>query len=189
MAEALLRHKLALVGAAARVRSAGLLEDGNPASAHGVDVLAERGIDLSGHRSQVVHAELLRGSDLILAMAREHVREAVVKAQDVWPRTFTLKEIVRRGRQVGPREDGESIADWLALVHAGRSTRELMGQSSEDDVADPIGGPRGAYEVMVADVDRLVDELVRLVWSAADDYGSSGSGGGGGDPFRSEWAS
>jgi len=154
---------------AATVRSAGLLRGGGqPASAHGVDVLSGMGIDLSAHRSRTMTADLLVPADLILAMAREHVREAVVLAPEVWPRTFTLKELVRRGSRAGPRQPSEPLAGWLARAHEGRTTRDLMGRSSEDDVADPIGQPRRAYEAMVAEVGNLLDQLVWLVWGTAE---------------------
>ncbi len=146
------------------MRSAGLLEAGQPASNHGVDVLSARGIDLSTHRSQSMTAELLQQADLVLAMAREHVREAVVLVSAAFPKTFTLKELVRRGNEIGPRQPGEPLDRWLARAHAGRSSRDLMGYSREDDVADPIGRPRAAYEQMVEELSGLVDELVWLVW-------------------------
>ena len=148
--------------------SAGLLEAGNPASQHGVDVLSGLGIDLSAHRSQSMTRELLQGADLVLAMAREHVREAVVNAPEIFPRTFTLKELVRRGRQIGPRQPGESLERWLARAHTGRTARELMGQSREDDVDDPIGRPRTAYERMVEELSGLLDELVWLMWGKSE---------------------
>ncbi len=113
-------------------------------------------------------AELLRGADLVVAMAREHVREAAVLAPDAWPKAFTLKELVRRGRQAGARRPGESLEAWLAKVHAGRTPRDLMGGSSEDDVPDPIGQPRHAYERMVEDLDVLIGDMIWLVWGEAE---------------------
>jgi len=158
----------------AHVHSAGLLEDGNPAHAHGVDVLFEQGIDVSTHRSRTMTADLLRHADLILGMERQHVREAVVTAPDLFPRTFTLKELVRRGgradpRRPGPRRPGESVEAWLRKVHEGRTTGELLGESDEDDVEDPIGQPRSAYVRMVAELDDLLEELVWLLWGTAGD--------------------
>ena len=129
-------------------------------------MLSGLGIDLSTHRSQPMTSNLLAGADLILAMAREHVREAVVMAPEIWPRTFTLKELVRRAGRIGPRQPSEAVDTWLQRVHEGRSTRELMGRSHEDDVADPIGQPRRAYERMIADVGELIDQVVWLVWGA-----------------------
>ena len=152
----------------AKVLSAGLLEAGNPASGHGVDVLSGLGIDLSAHRSQSMTAELIERADLVLAMAREHVREAVVAVPEAFPRTFTLKELTRRGREVGPRQPGEPLDRWLARAHAGRSPRDLMGHSREDDVEDPIGRPRAAYERMVDELANLLDELVGLVWGESE---------------------
>lgn len=166
VAEALLAHRTAALGVGARVHSAGLLRAGQPASASSVDLLAARGIDASGHLSTTMSRELLIGADLVLGMAREHVREAVVLALEAWPRTFTLKELVRRGGVLGPRSPGEDIVQWLAAAHGGRTTSELMGSSDADDVADPIGQGHGAYERMVLELEGLVDQLVGLLWAA-----------------------
>ncbi len=164
VAHALLRHRLAAAGVEAEVASAGLLSAGNPASSYGVELLRELDIPLDDHRSCTLTSEMLRDSDLVLGMAREHVREAVVLAPDAWSRTFTLKELVRRGQAVGARRPNEPLTDWLAQVHAGRSTHDLLGTSPDDDVDDPIGRPRAAYETMVSELDRLVDQLISLVW-------------------------
>ena len=149
------------------VGSAGLRLVGEPASANGVDVLAERGIDLSAHRSRILDRQLLEGSDLALAMSREHLREAVLAQPDIWPRAFTLKELVRRGETIGPRAPGESIDAWLARAHAGRNRADLLGSSSADDVEDPIGLSRSAYEKTANELSDLVDRLVDLLWPLA----------------------
>ena len=149
------------------VGSAGLRFVGEPASANGVDVLAARGLDLSTHRSRIVDRDLLEGTDLALAMSREHLREAVLALPDMWPRAFTLKELVRRGEMIGPRAPGESIEAWLARAHSGRNRADLLGSSSEDDVEDPIGLPRSAYEKTADELGDLVDRLVDLLWPAA----------------------
>ncbi|MFN2606289.1 MAG: hypothetical protein ABR511_00120, partial [Acidimicrobiales bacterium] len=167
VAEALLRQRLADLGVPARVRSAGLLRSGERASEHGQELLAARGFDLSGHRSRAVTREILLGADLVLGLARQHVREAVVAAPEVWPRAFTLKELVRRGESFGARSSGEAFEDWLARMGAGRTPADLMGSSPDDDVPDPIGQPRSAYERMVADLDDLLDRLVLAAWAPA----------------------
>lgn len=175
MAEALLRHRLSGLDVPARVRSAGLLETGNPASPHGIEILAGRGLDMGPHRSTTVSADILRDADLVIGLARQHVREAVVLDRRVWPRAFTLKELVRRSTAVGPRKEGETLDAWLARAHMGRTTAALMGASPDDDVADPIGQPRAAYERMVQELAELVDRLVSLAWPAE----TVGQGGGG----------
>ena len=167
MAEVLLGHRLAGLGVDARVASAGVLQAGQRASAHGVDILGARGLDMTAHRSRTMSRELLSSADLLIGMAREHVREAVVLDSALWPRTFTLKELVRRGEAVGPRRADESLAGWLARVAEGRRISELTGSSSADDVADPIGGPRSAYERMTTELDGLIDRLVAVAFAGA----------------------
>ncbi|HWC12392.1 MAG TPA: hypothetical protein VG455_14365, partial [Acidimicrobiales bacterium] len=164
VAEVLLRQRLADLGVPARVRSAGLLRAGQPASEIGQDLLRGRGFDLSNHRSRTVTREILLGADLVLAMAREHVREAVVAAPEAWPHTFTLKELVRRGEELGPRREGEPFAAWLERLGAGRATSDLMGTSPGDDIADPLAKPRSAYEALIAELEDLLDRFVLLGW-------------------------
>jgi protein-tyrosine-phosphatase len=167
VAEILLRERLGGLGLDARVASAGLLEPGRPASAHGVDIMRGRGLDMGPHRSRAISRDMLTSADLILGMAREHVREAVVMDPALWPRTFTLKELVRRGEAAGPRRPGEALDAWLRRVAEGRRISELTGSSPLDDVEDPIGGPRSAYERMAVELDGLVDRLVAVAFAGA----------------------
>jgi protein-tyrosine phosphatase len=164
MAAALLTRRLDDAGVKAVVSSAGLLFDGKPATDHGVAVMAERGVDTSGHRSRRLRPDVVAEADLIVAMARSHVREAVALAgPGVLPRTFTLKEIVRRGEERGGRAADEPLAAWLARLATGRRTADLLGESDVDDVADPIGGPRRDYERTAAELDDLTARLARLL--------------------------
>lgn len=167
MAEALLRRRLDDLGIEATVASAGQLRSGQPASAHGVDILRGRGIDMTTHRSRSLSREILASADLVLGMAREHVREAVVTDPSLWPRTFTLKELVRRGEATGPRRVGETMPDWLARVGQDRRVADLTGSSPDDDVEDPIGGPRLAYERLALELDNLIDRLVAVAFAGA----------------------
>jgi protein-tyrosine phosphatase len=164
MAEGLLRDRLARRGVPAHVHSAGLLDDGEPASGHGVDVLRQRGIDLSGHRSRTLTPDLVTGADLLLGMARLHVREAVVLRPEVWPRAFTLKELVRRGEDIGPRAAGQPVGEWLLKAHAGRAHSDLLGEAGDDDIFDPIGSSRPVYERTAAELEDLTDRLVALLF-------------------------
>jgi protein-tyrosine phosphatase len=163
MAEGLLRSHLATAGIPAAVGSAGLLPGGSPAASHAVAVLAERGIDLRRHRSRMLDAALARSTPLVIGMARRHVREAVVTYGAAIERTFTLKEIVRRGEKVGGRGPSERVSSWLGRVAAGRVVSDLAGEDPEDDVADPIGRPRIEYEVTAAELDDLTGRFVTLL--------------------------
>lgn len=168
MAEAFLRRRLSDAGVEARVHSAGLLSDGLAATQHGVRVMADLGLDTSAHRSRRLVRELVAGADLVLGMAREHVREAVVFEAEAWPRSFTLKELVRRGEQRGARPPGQPFDEWLAKMHAGRERSDFVGRSPDDDIADPIGANIDVYRRTAAEIDDLVRRLVLLAWGTEE---------------------
>ena len=167
MAEVMLRQRVDDLGLDVRVASAGRLESGLPASDHGIEVLRGRGIDMVPHRSRRSTKDILLGADLVLGMAREHVMDAVVAVPALFPRTFTLRELVRRGEAAGPRRQGESLDGWLARVGEGRTHRDVLGASRDDDIADPIGGPRSAYERLAVELDGLLDRLVAVAFAGA----------------------
>ncbi len=161
MVEGMLRARIVERGIAdAMVTSAGFLSEGRPATDEAVEVMAMRGIDIGEHRSRVVSAEYLEDADLVLAMARRHVREAAVLTPECFPRTFTLKELLRRADQVGARQAGEPPGDWLARLHVGRSPTQHLGDSPDDDIADPVGSPLRVYKRTARDLDALVEAFV-----------------------------
>jgi len=170
MAAALLARRLAVLGVTVPVRSAGMLGEGNPPFPEVVSVMGSYGIEIGLHRSRVATADDLAGASLVLAMTREHLRYAVTTEPGAWPRAFTLKEIVRRGEQIGPRRPDETFADWIERVHAGRDRMSLLGYSAEDDVADPAGGPLHAYAETAGLLDRLVTRLAELGWAYAEPH-------------------
>lgn len=66
MAESIAR---AMIGSDAQVESAGIeAADGLPATEHAVTVMAERGIDITSHRSRSVESVDVYQFDLVLAM-------------------------------------------------------------------------------------------------------------------------
>lgn len=169
LAAGLLRRRLDERALDAEVRSAGLLEAGRPAEPAAVEVALGRGVDLSGHVSRRLDESELAAVDLVLGMANEHVREAVVLRPDLWPAMYTLKELVRRGDRLGPRDPSLELGAWLGAVGDGREPTELLARSGDDDVADPIGGPPAAFAALGAELDALVDRLVGLAWPASRD--------------------
>src|SRR6266545_8167102 len=166
MAEGLLRAQLAAAGIGAQVGSAGLLPGGSPAQPDAVAVMAERGIDITRHVSCQLTPEIARSANLVLGMAREHVREACVGYGALLQRAFTLKELVRRGDGVGPRREDETLYTWLGRVGAGRRPNDLVGDSAVDDIADPIGKPQPFYEQTAEELDTLLRRFVDRVVGA-----------------------
>lgn len=152
-------------GIDATADSAGLSFDGRPATPDGVAVMAERGIDTSDHRSRIMTVDHLRDADLVIGLAREHLREAVVLERDCFPKAFTLKELVRRGEaDGGRRRSDESIDDWVRRLGADRVPRDLIGDDPDDDVADPIGRPRKHYQATADEIGDLVRRLLAVLY-------------------------
>jgi protein-tyrosine phosphatase len=120
--------------------------------------------DLSGHVTTPLGRGATQDVDLVLALAREHVREVVSLDAGAWRKTFTLKELVRRGTAVGPRRADEDLASWLSRVHEGRTARELMGAAAIDDVDDPTTSTLVDHATMAQEVDGLVRAAVDLGW-------------------------
>lgn len=153
--EVLLASALRARGATAHVHSAGTMADGRGAVHEMIDLAADRGLDLQAHVGRRLDPEMIRGADLVLPLAREHLREVVVACPDAFARTYTPKELVRRAAAVGGRRPDEPLPDFLARVHEGRSAQQLMRADPADDVADPIGGPRSGYVRTASELDGL----------------------------------
>ena len=163
MAAALLEAKLSDWGADAAVRSVGMLEGGRPAWPEAATVMAERGLDLAGHTSRQMEPAIVRDADMVLGMTREHAREAIAMEPSAYLRVFTLKELVRVG-ETRPRSPGALLDSWLAEVAEQREVKDLLGADPSDDVADPIGGPLGAFRDTATELDSLLDRLVRVAF-------------------------
>lgn len=101
MAEAILRKLVAekLGCAPADVEAHGLIiasagvsaSAGGPAAAEAIEIMKERGIDITGHASQPLTEKLVRQADILLTLTGAH-RQAIVRR---WPeassRTWTLR--------------------------------------------------------------------------------------------------
>jgi len=163
LAGGLLRATLAERGQSVEVETAGLGPPGFPATDETITVAARRGLDLRDLRSEGLAPASISRADLVLAMERRHLQEIVVTLPSAWPRTFTLKEVVRRGETAGPRQSGELLASWLARVHEQRERRDLMGASPLDDVTDPTGGTVADHEDLARELEDLVGRLADLL--------------------------
>jgi protein-tyrosine phosphatase len=146
------------------VHSRGLLPGGGGVPRAAIRAMAPFGIDLSGHRSRQLEVADVDEADLVLGMTRQHVREIVLLAPAALPKTFTLREVVRRGEGAEARPRGTEPVDWLRSLHQGRGRADLVGRASEDDTADPFGRPGAVYAATAAELDDLTTRLAALLW-------------------------
>jgi len=169
MGEALLRRALSDRDIESEVASAGLLESGTPSPIEVVSAMATRGIDVTGRTSHQLTLDDVEAADLILTMERAHLRHVVVLVPKAVEKTFTLKELVRRGEAIGRRGRNETPVAWLACVNDGRELADLQGRSNSDDVEDPYGQELERYEAARDELDGLIGGLVDLLWPIASE--------------------
>lgn len=163
-AEVMLSRALFAAGVDADVSSAGLeVLPGQSAPNDFVELAFIRGIDLRAHKQVTFTVAMAEPSDLVLPMTRSLLRTMVLSAPQLWPRSFTLLEIVRRGTSIEPPEDGDSLTTWLARVHRSRDRSELTSLDPVDDVLDPMEGATESNEDMFAVIERATRRLARLI--------------------------
>jgi protein-tyrosine-phosphatase len=119
MAAAISKAKLVQPDQDWQVGSAGTWAVGDqPATEKAQQVLSDRGIDLSGHRSRSVSRELLESYNLILTMERGHREALRVEFRDLAPRIYLLSEMIGMTREIrdpigGTLSDFEKTAQEL----------------------------------------------------------------------------
>ena len=139
MAEAILKNMLEDAGLDVEVASAGtsVFYEGG-ASKQAVEVMEERGIDLSSHRSRPVGREHLEKADLVLTMTRAHKRAVLDMVPEISEKVFTLKEYVNQGPEGA--QDGDDL-----------------------DIADPFGRPVEYYRTCAAEIEEALEKLVEVI--------------------------
>jgi protein-tyrosine-phosphatase len=167
MAEALMGKRIAELSVPAAVASAGLLEGGRTSPPEVVELMASIGADLAERRSRQVSIDDVDHADLVLTMERRHLREVAIMTPTAWQKTFTLKELVRRGASVGGALEDEPLDSWIARAHAGREPADLLGEAPIDEVADPYGAGRDAYAATNLELEGLVTQLADLIFLPA----------------------
>jgi protein-tyrosine-phosphatase len=134
MAEGLLRARLARDEARRdwRVGSAGVWTvDGRPASANGVQEMAQRGIDLSAHLSRSVTPELMAEADLVLAMTRGHAGALTAAFPEHGSKVYLLSEMVGGMYDIEDPYGGTR----LEYAHTARQLERLIEEGYERIVA------------------------------------------------------
>ena len=115
MAEAFLNRILAREGLAAdyAVRSAGVwAADGRPASPYAIQVMARRGIDISGHRAHSLTQADVEEADVILVMASEHAEVIETLLPQYKLKIHLLSEIAGRRYDI-PDPGGGPLYEYL----------------------------------------------------------------------------
>jgi protein-tyrosine-phosphatase len=169
MAEALLRAELGGRAEDVEVGSAGFLKKGTGADINAIWALNKLGIDVSSHRSTTIASALAEHPDLILVMAREHLRFLTRLESGVLERAFTLKEFNHLGDIEGGRCLAETLEAYLKRVHASRRNLAIMSPTREEDVDDPIGRSKKSFARCAYELRSLVRQTVDLLYPVSDE--------------------
>lgn len=160
MAEALARAAFEGMGANVRVSSAGTNALPNyPATEYAELTMAKRGLDVRNHSSRHIDEAGVDGADMIWCMERQHVVEIGAKWPAAMAVTFTLLDLERRAAQQH-RHPSESICLWLHRIGDERRAVDVLGDSENDDVADPIGRSLRRYRKTAVRLSLAVDTIV-----------------------------
>ena len=162
MAAAILQQRLAERGVDARATSAGTRPWSSGAPEPAVEVMRERGLDISGHDNQQLTRELVEEADIVLGMTRDHVSIAIARSPSARGRAFLVGELARLGADVGPRGETEPPALWAERAAAARPPRRPLGRAV-DEIADPAGEPIDFYRRTVAELDDRLTEIAALL--------------------------
>lgn len=168
-AERLLRA--GVPGPGLEVASAGTrARRGEPVAPPMARLLTGAGADVGGFRARQLHEGLLRSTDLVLTMTRQHRAEVV----ELWPRavrrSFTLLELARLAALVAVQDlPVGSVEDrWRALVGLAAARRhEVRAAADVDDVADPYRGSTDDYQRSFEQISAAVTAVVSVLGSPA----------------------
>jgi low molecular weight protein-tyrosine phosphatase len=164
IAEGFLRDALATrFGAGAPVvSSAGTMGwEGSGAMPESIEVAAELGADIAGHRAHGLRGADVAEASLIVTMAAEHRSFVTGMDGDAVAKTFTLKELVRILEHLPPTRDADPAALSERVAEAAATRAEgFAGNPHDEDVADPLGMPLSSYRAIAWELREWVDRLV-----------------------------
>ena len=107
---------------------------GRPADPTTVTVAAGFNLDLAAHASQPLTRELVDAADLILCAEVEHLLSVVDKSPGAFAKTFLLLELAAEPAR---RRHDETLTEWVARNHTGRTPGDVMKTASRFALSDP----------------------------------------------------
>lgn len=134
MAEGLLKNQLEKLGIPIEVRSAGIgTYDGIAASKEAVEVMKEKGMDISGHIGRRLTKNTIDKADLVLVMEDFQIDYILDLQPNAKNKTFLLKKF----------KNPENI--------------------KTPNIPDPIGKPKEVYEECLLTIEEQIERLVNFL--------------------------
>ena len=105
-----------------KISSAGTMGiSGLPASSEAVAVCADRGLDISGHKSTGLNKRLIEDSDIIYVMSRQHLRDVCGLAAETANKCMLLADKVEIPDPIG--QDRKTYLDCFTQIENGVKKR------------------------------------------------------------------
>lgn len=147
------------------VGSCGVLFDDQPASDTVISVLAERGLDVSDHRSRTFAPVMLDSIHLVVTMTRAHARDLTLAVDGASPRIHTLGALVAWLGE--PEHRVGSAAERVARFADARGASALLG-SGDDEIADPHGRSKRVHRKAADRIEEFCAGLLDGLFGATD---------------------
>lgn len=138
-------------------RSAGLLKGGRTMPSDLNEILGERSISTTEHRSYQMEETTLAAAELILPMEGRHVQEVAVQHPDSFARTVPLRQAAAL------IDEGGSLDDLVASL-ASRDASDYL--STEWDVEDPYKRGKRQYRKMIESVESMIETVIGSIYKA-----------------------
>ena len=112
--------------------------DGEPASAHATDEMADRGLDLHTHCARGISREMMAQADLVLAMTQSHVESLQAAFPEQARKVYLFAEMVGQAYDVrdpygGSRQEYAAVAEELErLIEDGYERIVALAEGSPD---------------------------------------------------------
>ena len=157
-AEFLLRERLG-AGDDVIVESAGTRAmSGRGVAAPMLELLAQRGIDASGHIARQLSRPMLEQADLVLTATRRHRAEAAALYPAGVKRLLTLAQFGALARSIeAPGATGVIAALRELTDRASRSGSAAGG--SDSDIVDPYGRSTSVYRTSLRQLDAAIEPV------------------------------
>jgi len=149
MAEGLIRARLANEQLADKIQvaSAGVdVTKGEPASQHGIDLLAARGISLHAHRSRRLQLAEFKDADLVLVMTSVHYNNVRALASP----EMGSNNIVDKGLEPAQMHKVLLFSQLLS------ASSKHDGDASLFDIADPYGQSKEVYLATLLQLEEIL---------------------------------
>lgn len=155
---------------AVMVRSLGFGSEGQEPFADAVREMADRGLDVSAHRSRQFTPQRVGPADVVIAAEVGHVIDIGGVSPDALARTFTLPELCAR-LAGDPDADGRTVREWVESLTSSRDPADYL-SNDVPEVDDPTGVSRRDFARATARIEQMCAVVVDHLCEAADIAGS-----------------